>query len=110
MARRFVNLVGGDEYGKGESRQHLHILRSEKQAAPVHTVGNHAAHQREEKDRNLTEGDVDRQPAGLVNSKTSQFWATSCIHVPMDEVHAPIHMRRNCWYWNALKTRENTIG
>src|SRR5215472_9988673 len=41
---------------------------------------------------------------------TSQLCARFCIHVPMLEVHAPIHINRKSRYWNALKTRRITVG
>src|SRR6267378_1693357 len=37
--------------------------------------------------------------------RTSQFCATICIHVPMLEVHAPIHWTRKSRYVNADSIR-----
>jgi hypothetical protein len=37
--------------------------------------------------------------------RTSQFWATVCIHVPTLDKNAPVHSRRKSGYVNALKTR-----
>ena len=44
----------------------------------------------------------------FVMSRTSQFCAISCIHVPMVDVQAPIQRSRKSRYWNALKTRRST--
>ena len=37
--------------------------------------------------------------------RTSQLWASFCIHVPMLEVQAPAHMSRKSRDSKAVKTR-----
>ena len=45
----------------------------------------------------------------FVSSRTSQFWATACIHVPTLDVQAPNQSRRKSRYSKALKTRLSTV-
>ena len=67
------------------------------QRAPaIVAVGEHAADEREQDDRQLLQEGVEAEEErrSVVSETTSQFCATICIHVPMLEVQAPIHWTR----------------
>ena len=59
-------------------------------------VGEHAADQREEHDRQLLQEGVEpeEERPSSVSERTIQFCATICIHVPMLDVQAPNHCTR----------------
>ena len=70
---------------------HLHVLRAEQQLPAIVAIGDDAADEREEQDRQLAEeiveAEVERRTS--VSSRTSQLWATFCIQVPTVEANAP---------------------
>ena len=82
-----------DERGQRERRAHLDVLRHEQQLPAIVAIGDDAADQREEQDRQLrreTNRGRGRTPTTVpVSVSTSQFCATFCIQVPMVEVNAP---------------------
>jgi hypothetical protein len=85
-----------DQHGQQERAGHLHVLRSQQHAAAVDAVGDHAADQRKQQNGDLSQEAVEAQHEGRSRDrKTSQLCATTCIQVPIDDVQAPNHSRRN---------------
>ena len=101
-----LNFPRGDKNGKRDRGSHLHQLRADQQVPAVHAVGNHAAEEGKQEDRDVAQERVEpEKKRRLVISNTSQFCAISCIHVPMLDVQAPNQRSRKSRYWKALKTR-----
>ena len=69
---------------------------AEQRPPAVVAVGEHAADEREQHDRQLLQERVEPEEERRRWSAraTSQFCATICIHVPMLDVQAPIHCTR----------------
>ena len=89
---------GEDERRQREGRGHLHALRHEQQVPPVAAIGDDAADEREEQDRELRRRNESRPrknaEAVPVSVTISQACATFCIQVPMLERRAPNQSRR----------------
>ena len=68
-------------------RRHLDVLRRQQRPPAIVAIGEHAADEREQDDRQLlqerVEAEVERPSP--VSERTSQFCATICIQVPMLE-------------------------
>ena len=59
-------------------------------AAPIVAIGDHAADEREQQDRQLPEEIVEpEEKRGFVQIEDEPACATFCIHVPTVEVNAP---------------------
>ena len=69
---------------------------SEQRPPAIVAIGEDAADEREQDDRQLLQERVEAEEErrSSVSETTSQFCATICIHVPMLEVQAPIHCTR----------------
>ena len=52
---QIVDVLGEDEHGQRERRRHLDVLRAEQQLPAIVAIGDDAADQREEQDRQLAE-------------------------------------------------------
>ncbi len=80
-----------DERRQRERGGHLDELRADEQPPAIVAIGDDAAEQREEQDRQLpeevVEPEVERDE--LVRSRTSQLCATFCVQVPTVEAKAP---------------------
>ncbi len=84
-------------------------MGAEQDAAAFNPVGHHSAEEGEQEDRDAAKELIESQvKLGMRIFQMSQPWAIICIHVPMEDVHAPIHISRKSRYWNALKTLRNT--
>ena len=85
-----------DEAGQRERGGHLDELRADEQPLAIVAIGDDAANEREEQDRQLPEEIVEPEvePEELVRSRTSQLCATFCIQVPTVEAKAPNHSTR----------------
>jgi len=66
-------------------------------AAAIVAIGQHAANQREEHDRQLLQKGVETEERSSRRSAdcTIQFWAADCVQVPMLDVQAPNHCTRS---------------
>ena len=98
MCQTWITL-NADEDGQHEGAAHLHVLRADQHVPAVHAVGDHAADQREQEDRDIAEERIEPEQKGrLARSRRPASLGHFCIHVPMLEVQAPIHMRRKSRY------------
>ena len=82
------------------------MLTKRQRPPAVEPIGEHAADEREEHDRELLEKSVEAEEnAEPVSERMSQFCAVSCVQVPTLDVQAPIHWTRKSRWVKAASIR-----